>query len=344
MKKAKLFLSLLAPSLLFGLAGCQEKNEKDNRDPQIVALYDIYRQNTLNQSTTPLSYEEWLQTIKGEKGDRGEKGDKGDKGDRGEQGAAGDKGETGSKGESGSNGQNGQSAYDLFKQFAPYYEGNEFKFLADLSKGNLSDYLRHEGFAYIPSAKMIAREVESQKYTAWSYEEKAEKMVSYSNPEKQWWDAEFASIEWKLSSETTHLMPSGSHFIFEASMSFESFAQFSCLGLSFSNHDASNVGGISVAPNMIRNRIKGKWDDTSSAWHIWTSIRGNINESTWEGNTNYFTVQIEVFPDGSVQSYVDGGKAYILPAETFVGGEIGFYAYAIKEGSIKDYRLYKALE
>ena len=80
---------------------CDDKTDVGN-DESISDIYGEYAENTEKQGGTPLSYEEWLKTIKGEKGD------KGDKGDQGEQGEKGDKGDTGEKGEKGDKGQDGQ--------------------------------------------------------------------------------------------------------------------------------------------------------------------------------------------------------------------------------------------
>ena len=88
-------------------------NAQDARDPQIVAIYDSYVADAAEKGETPLSYEEWLNSIKGAKGD---KGDKGDTGAQGEQGIQGEKGEKGDKGD---NGVDGKSAYELWKAANP---------------------------------------------------------------------------------------------------------------------------------------------------------------------------------------------------------------------------------
>ena len=74
-RKRLLTLALLCAALAFsvlGLTACGNKG--DNRDPQIVAVYNAYVANANENGTTPLSYEEWLKSIKGEKGDKGDPG------------------------------------------------------------------------------------------------------------------------------------------------------------------------------------------------------------------------------------------------------------------------------
>ncbi len=65
----------------------------------INSIYATYVAYAEENDVTPLSYEEWLASIKGEKGDKGDKGEKGDKGDQGEQGIQGIQGEKGDKGD-----------------------------------------------------------------------------------------------------------------------------------------------------------------------------------------------------------------------------------------------------
>lgn len=68
-------------------------SEIDELDQQIRAIYTQYQENG-----GTLSYEEWLESIKGEKGDTGEQGPKGDTGEQGPQGPAGSDGINGSDG------------------------------------------------------------------------------------------------------------------------------------------------------------------------------------------------------------------------------------------------------
>ena len=74
-RKRLLTLALLCMAVAFfvlGLTACGNKG--DNRDPQIVAVYNAYVANANEKGSTPLSYEEWLKSIKGEKGDKGDPG------------------------------------------------------------------------------------------------------------------------------------------------------------------------------------------------------------------------------------------------------------------------------
>ena len=78
----------------------------DNEFRQVYAMYVVYAKE---QGTTPLSYEEWLKSI------RGDKGDKGDKGEQGPQGEKGDKGDQGEQGEDGKDGQDGKDGVGIEK-------------------------------------------------------------------------------------------------------------------------------------------------------------------------------------------------------------------------------------
>ena len=100
MKKRLLLIPFAALSLLLG--ACSANPGEGNAE--IYSIYQSYVKNAQSKGEEPLSYEEWLASIKGEKGDRGPKGDKGDKGDTGEQGPKGDKGDTGDQGPQGDQG------------------------------------------------------------------------------------------------------------------------------------------------------------------------------------------------------------------------------------------------
>ena len=111
MKKLKmLFVSAtLILSLMLGFSACtffdNDYNDYQNSDSEISSIYNSYVETINNQGGEPLSYDEWLATIKGEKGD---KGDKGEKGDQGIPGIKGDKGDKGDQGETGLNGEKGE--------------------------------------------------------------------------------------------------------------------------------------------------------------------------------------------------------------------------------------------
>ena len=134
MKIKKVLMALAMSACLAlgatGVAACaHEKNDGsvDTRDPQIVAVYQLYVASAEQNGDTPMTYEEWYADLlanakgeKGDKGDRGEigvgiqgpKGEKGDKGEDGEKGEKGDKGEQGEKGEDGATGKNGADGKD----------------------------------------------------------------------------------------------------------------------------------------------------------------------------------------------------------------------------------------
>ncbi len=73
-RKRLLTLALLCLALAFSVLGLFACGTAETRDPQIVAVYNAYVANANENGTTPLSYEEWLKSIKGEKGDKGDPG------------------------------------------------------------------------------------------------------------------------------------------------------------------------------------------------------------------------------------------------------------------------------
>lgn len=81
MRKKNVLVSLLgvafATSLTLGFAGCNKGNAGSStgggdKDAQILALYNTYVVTVQAEGETPMSYEEWLATVKGEKGDKGD--------------------------------------------------------------------------------------------------------------------------------------------------------------------------------------------------------------------------------------------------------------------------------
>ena len=90
-----LSLSLFA---CFDSANISESSEQDN---PIVAIYNTYVEYAKANNTKPLSYEEWLTSIKGQ------------------------------------NGKNGLSAYEIYKSYHPDYTKTEKEFIEDLSNGKL---------------------------------------------------------------------------------------------------------------------------------------------------------------------------------------------------------------
>ncbi len=94
MKKRLLNGILLGAAALFcvgGFAACKgsDGNNGGAEKTQIEKVYESYVAYAEENGDTPLSYEEWLATIKGEKGEKGEKGDKGEDGKDGVDGKDG---------------------------------------------------------------------------------------------------------------------------------------------------------------------------------------------------------------------------------------------------------------
>ena len=78
MKMKKLLIGLLSLACVtagsFGLVACGD-NSAENKEPtEIEVVYAQYVAYAEEQGQTPLSYEDWLATIKGEKGDKGDTG------------------------------------------------------------------------------------------------------------------------------------------------------------------------------------------------------------------------------------------------------------------------------
>ena len=108
-RKILLFLlsALLVLTTAFGLTACDINGfingfmPSEEPDAQMVAVYNLYVANTSSLGETPLSYEEWLKSIKGEKGEKGEDGQQGPQGIQGPTGATGPQGPQGEKGDDG---------------------------------------------------------------------------------------------------------------------------------------------------------------------------------------------------------------------------------------------------
>ncbi len=84
MKKSNKMLKMtLAVALVFGtvgaLAGCNKDNDTIEKSEQ-EKVYDLYVAYTNAKGETPLTYEQWLTSIKGQKGDTGEIGPQGETG------------------------------------------------------------------------------------------------------------------------------------------------------------------------------------------------------------------------------------------------------------------------
>ena len=88
MKKANKFLAVLFLCASMGLAACSfpaefggssasDSSSQNARNPQIEAIYNLYAERTQAAGGEPLSYEDWLASIKGEKGEPGQNGQDG---------------------------------------------------------------------------------------------------------------------------------------------------------------------------------------------------------------------------------------------------------------------------
>lgn len=111
MKKTKILVVLTTVAVsavaALGLTAC--KKQSDYRNAEIYAVYTEYVAYAESNGEKPLSYEEWLSTIKGEKGDKGDKGEQGEQGEKGENGKNGVDGKDGEQGEKGEDGKDGHT-------------------------------------------------------------------------------------------------------------------------------------------------------------------------------------------------------------------------------------------
>ena len=120
MKKFRnVLLALLSVACLgtaaVGFAACNEGTSNsevgsgvETAKTEIEQIYDQYVVYAQAAGTTPLSYEEWLASIQGEKGDKGDTGATGAQGPQGEQGIQGEKGDKGDTGATGAQGPQGE--------------------------------------------------------------------------------------------------------------------------------------------------------------------------------------------------------------------------------------------
>lgn len=120
--------ALVLCSVLFIGAACSDGTENGNNE--IYSVYQTYVAYAEANGTTPLTYEEWLKTIKGENGKDGLNG---------KDGADGKDGLNGKDGSDGKDGENGLSAYELYKKYHPEYTKSEEEFLDDLVNGRLGN-------------------------------------------------------------------------------------------------------------------------------------------------------------------------------------------------------------
>lgn len=97
-KRTKIMLVLLSAATMtagvLGLTGCGEKNA-DAKTEDVYATYVAYAEE---HGQEPMTYEQWLATIKGDVFIKGDKGDTGAPGNPGQPGAPGEPGEPGANG------------------------------------------------------------------------------------------------------------------------------------------------------------------------------------------------------------------------------------------------------
>ena len=114
----KKFGLLIAPLFVASfLASCGSNNTPaTSRDPDIEKVYAAYVADAESKGDKPLSYEEWLKTVKGEPGPQGPQGTQGPQGPQGPQGSEGPQGPqgpAGSEGPQGPQGTQGEKGEDL---------------------------------------------------------------------------------------------------------------------------------------------------------------------------------------------------------------------------------------
>ncbi len=141
MKKVKAILATAAVATAitcaFGMTACNtndnsaNNNNNNNNDSQITSIYALYTANAQANGQTALSYDEWLESVKGPQGATGATGATGKSAYeiaveygfegteeewlaslKGEKGDKGDKGEDGQNGTDGANGQDGSIGAD----------------------------------------------------------------------------------------------------------------------------------------------------------------------------------------------------------------------------------------
>ena len=108
-----LCIVLIVSSLLSVAVGCGGNGDQGDGNEDIVAIYNTYVAYAESNGETPLSYEAWLASIKGEKGDTGATGPEGPEGAPGAPGETGAPGEPGAPGAPGIDGKDGASFLTL---------------------------------------------------------------------------------------------------------------------------------------------------------------------------------------------------------------------------------------
>lgn len=159
MKKilSSLLAGVVACVLVVACFACNTGNPGDNKT-EYFNEYNMYLVYAASENITPLDYQTWLATVKGEKGDKGEDGKsayqiwidnghtgtqadflewlKGEQGAPGKDGIDGVDGKDGAPGKDGINGASGKSAYEIFKEYYPDYKGTEQEWITAVASGD----------------------------------------------------------------------------------------------------------------------------------------------------------------------------------------------------------------
>ena len=160
MKRKLLILPLMA--LLLGTSACQQKETSYHQYKRYLA--------TLNNDDTP-TYEEWLESRKGEDGDDAQAPEitVGNNGhifvngvDTGvtSKGATGAKGPNGEQGDKGETGDDAITPYESYKQQHPDYTKSEDEFFLDLANGSAGEQIYHTvSFTYNGAEILVSQSV-----------------------------------------------------------------------------------------------------------------------------------------------------------------------------------------
>ena len=160
MRRNKSFFAVALLAAVFSMSACtmmpsaRNKSSKPEEIEQVQMpeAYQIYQLYLSSGGT--MTYEEWLESVRGNKGDPGHSpvvtiGNNGHwyidgkdtginaQGEQGEQGAQGEKGDTGDKGNT------GKSAYEQYLEAHPDYTKSEEEWLDDLLNGRLGVQTSH---------------------------------------------------------------------------------------------------------------------------------------------------------------------------------------------------------
>ena len=73
----KLLCACMAISLSLFFIGCVPEEKAANDDSEFRKVYALYAVYAEANGEEPLTYEEWLVSVRGEKGDKGDRGEQG---------------------------------------------------------------------------------------------------------------------------------------------------------------------------------------------------------------------------------------------------------------------------